>query len=348
MISAINSNIENCALHKIGNRLRGEGVGLSNSLLTGVNAIQGVLINYFITPFKTEEYYQFHHDSDIALNEVYTYVSKIFEEREQLYTESVKLAKHLYAQSLHPKIKSGEFYTVYFKDCILDGETVDAVGLFKSENKDTFLKVRSDKGTFNLESDKGINIKKLDKGCLIFNKESENGYVVAVVDNTNKGAEAHYWVDDFLQLRKRKDDYYHTDQLLSMTSKFVTEELQNQGELSKVEQLELVEQSLNFLKSNEQFDLDQFAQEVMKQPAAIDKFKQYKERYQQERDVAIADNFAISAGAVKRKGEGMKRIIKLDKNFQIHLNGGSHPYVEKGYDAEKGMHYYKLFFHEEE
>lgn len=126
----------------------------------------------------------------MVLNEVYTYVSKIFDEPKQLYEQSVNLAKHLYEQSTHPRIKGGEFYTVYFKDCIFDGETLDAVGLFKSENKETFLKVLRENGSFNLVSDKGINIKKLDKGCLIFNKNRENGYVVAVVDNTNKDLEA--------------------------------------------------------------------------------------------------------------------------------------------------------------
>jgi len=93
---------------------------------------------------------------------VYLYVSKIFKNKDLLYEQSINLAKHLYEQSTHPKIKGGEFYTVYFKDCILGGETLDAIGLFKSENKDTFLKVIRQNGNFNLESQKGINIKKLD------------------------------------------------------------------------------------------------------------------------------------------------------------------------------------------
>lgn len=88
------------------------------------------------------------------MNEAYSYVSKIFDNQEQLYEQSVNLAKHLHEQSTHPKIKGGEFYTVYFKDCILDGETLDAVGSFKSENKDTFLKVLQENGNFNLQSEK--------------------------------------------------------------------------------------------------------------------------------------------------------------------------------------------------
>lgn len=69
---------------------------------------------------------------------------------------------------------------------------MDAVGLFKSENKDTFLKVYPSGDGFEIESQQGVNINKLDKGALIFNTDKENGYIVAIVDNTNKGAEAHY------------------------------------------------------------------------------------------------------------------------------------------------------------
>lgn len=50
---------------------------------------------------------------------------------------------------------------------------------------------------FEISSESGVSINKVDKGCLIFNIEKENGYIVAVVDNTNKGAEAKYWTDDF-------------------------------------------------------------------------------------------------------------------------------------------------------
>lgn len=142
------------------------------------------------------------------MNEVFTCVSKIFDDPEILLEQSVNLAKHLYEQSVHPKIKSGEFYVVYFKNCMIDGNTVDAIGLFKSENKEIFLQIHTANDGFEIESQQGININKLDKGCLIFNTDKENGYVVAVVDNTNKGVDAHYWIDDFLHVRQRQDEYY--------------------------------------------------------------------------------------------------------------------------------------------
>lgn len=348
MYNTPTTTITHIVLHAVGNKKNDEPIALSPQLLQVNQHIKALLLLYFTSSFKENDHYSLHHPSNREYNEVYRLVSAIFKNPDTLHEHSLQLAKHLYEQSNHPKIKGGEFYVVYFKECLLEGEKIDGIGLFKSENKETFLNVYPTGNGFEIESRQGVNINKLDKGCLIFNKESESGYVVAVVDNTNKRAEAHYWMDHFLQLRKRQDNYYHTEQLLSMTKKFVTQALPQAQEVTKTEQVELLHKSLNFLKKNENFDLDEFAQEVIEAPEAIERFKKFKENYQQERELEIADQFVVSSAAVKRKGQGMKSVIKLDKNFQIHLNGGTEQYVVKGYDAEKGMHYYQLFFHNEE
>ena len=281
----------------------------------------------------------------MILNEVYTYVSKIFDEPEQLYEQSVNLAKHLYEQSTHPKIKGGEFYTVYFKDCILDGETLDAVGLFKSENKDTFLKVLHENDNFNLESDKGINIKKLDKGCLIFNKDRENGYVVAVVDNTNKGVEAQYWIDDFLHVRQRKDEYANTQNFMALAKNFVTKELPKKFEVSKADQIDLLNKSLDFFKEKETFDINDFAHEVIAQPGVIERFHQYKQEYETQSDIVIDNQFEISESACKKQQRSYKRVINLDKKIQIVI-AGNRQNVEQGED-ERGK-FYKVYYKDED
>lgn len=340
----LDNYISDVCLHKVGNKIADEGL-LFSMLPTELNEdIKKVLTTYFINSFSSEEYYQLYHDSDLNLNEVYTYASEIFDNPVNLYEQSVNLAKHLYNQSVHPKIKGGEFYTVYFKDCILDGDTVDAVGLFKSENKDTFLKVLSQNGNFNLESEQGINIKKLDKGCLIFNKEREKGYVVAVVDNTNKGVEAQYWIDDFLHVRSRKDEYFNTQNIMSLAKKFVTKELPKEFEVSKADQIDLLNKSLEFFKEKDTFNMDDFAHEVMAQPELIEKFQQFKQEYEEENDLLIDNQFSISDTARKKQQRSYKRIIRLDKKIQIIIDG-NRDHVEQGQD-ERGK-FYKVYYSEE-
>jgi len=338
------SEIKNIAIHSVGNKANQENFHLSKRNLLVGDDISQLLTVYFLSPFKSTEYFNFHHDIDINMNEVFVCVSKIFNNPETLHKQSINLAKHLYEQSIHPQIKDGEFYTVYFKDCIIDGETVDAIGLFKSENKDTFLKVYPSGDGFEIESEKGININKLDKGCLIFNIERETGYVVAVVDNTNKGAEAQYWINDFLHIRQRKDEYYNTQNILSLTKRFIKNELPQQFEVTKADQADMLNKSVKFFKENDNFDLKEFANEVMENPDVIKSFKKYKTAYEQDFDMDIADNFAISENAVKKQARFLKSVIKLDKNFHIYIHG-NREMIEQGED-KKGK-FYKVYYNEE-
>lgn len=338
--------IENIYVHQVGNKANEDLIVFSQHALRTSNNLEKILLSYFFTPFKSDEYYSLYHDSDVNLNEVYSYVSGIFDDPDTIHGQSMNLAKHLYESSTHPKIKGGEFYVAYFSGCIYKGETVDAVGLFKSEEKDTFLRVTPSDDGFGVESENGVNINKLDKGCLIFNTERENGYAVAVVDNTNKGAEARYWIDDFLHVRQLQDEYFNTQNTLTLCKNFVTKELPSHFDVSKADQAELLNKSVKFFKEKDNFDMGEFAAEVIEQPDVIDSFNRYKESYQQERDIEIADNFTISDTAVKKQSRALKSVIKLDRNFHIYVHGDNQ-YLTKGYDEATGMHYYQLFFKEE-
>lgn len=339
--------IDKICVHYVGNKGNNDALMLSKQELAVSDEIRAILINYFAGRFTSEEYFRFHHDTDLNLNEVYHYVSAIFDAPETLFEHSVSLAKHLYEQSIHPKIKAGEFYVVRFRNCLVNGETVDAIGLFKSENKDTFLRIypSGDGNGFEIESETGININKLDKGCLIFNTGREDGYTVSVVDNTNR-SEARYWVDDFLRVRQLQDEYYNTHNIMSLCKDFVTKELPRNFDVSKADQADLLNKSIQFFKEKETFDMGDFAEEVIAQPDVIESFNSYKEAYAKERDIEFVDSFDISDTAVKKQARILKSVIKLDKNFHIYVHGNNQ-YIKKGFDEATGMHYYQLFFKEE-
>ena len=340
----MNWEIINISTHYVGNKTKEEGVILCKKTVLKED-IKKYLIEYFLSSFNFDLLCSLFHEADIKLNAVYTYVSSIFDNPDLMVKTSKNIAKHLYIHSDHPKIKGGEFYTVYFKDCILDGETLDAVGLFKSENKDTFLKVLHENGNFNLESDKGINIKKLDKGCLIFNKDRENGYIVAVVDNTNKGVGAQYWIDDFLHVRQRKDKYANTQNFMVLAKNFVIKELPKDFEVSKADQIDLLNKSLHFFKEKETFDINDFAHEVIAQPEVIERFHQYKQEYEDQSDIIIDNQFEISESACKKQQRSYKRVINLDKKIQIVI-AGNRQNVEQGED-NRGK-FYKVYYKEED
>lgn len=331
------------ALHFVGNKLAEEGLVCSKGLLSTDNDIRNILHDYFIQVFLSEEQFCFTHENGLKYNEVYDIVSEIFDDTDSLYINSVKLAKHLYETSDHPKIKAGEFYVVHFTDCDFHGQHCDAIGLFKSENKDTFLRVWSSENGLNLAPEKGINTNKLDKGCLIYNTERDNGYIVTVVDNTNR-SEAQYWIDGFLNIIQKQDEYFNTHTMLSMTKRFVTKELPQKFEVSKADQADMLNRSVAYFKGKDHFDMDEFSKEVIEQPAVIESFHSFRNTFEEHEDISLSDHFDINDSAVKKQTRAFRSVIKLDKNFHIYVHGNRN-LIEQGED-DKGK-YYKVYYKQE-
>lgn len=334
--------IVNSVVHIVGNKSNDEGLFLSDNLLELDPVTSSILTKYLLSPFKNENYYRFWHETDLSLNEIYSFSQAIFSDSDSFHDNSAFIARHLYAKSTHPKIKSGELCVVHFRNVIIDTDTCDAIGIFKSESKDTFLKIRKDGGRTLMQSEEGINVNHLDKGCLIFNKKKDNGYVVMVVDNTNKQAEAKYWTDDFLKVKPINNGYNQTESLISITREFIATMPSLDG---KVEKANMVNRSLEALKT-EHLDFSTYSEQVFQNPEIQDKFKEYSNRRTEEIGVSFSDGIQPSTEAVRKKGIGSMTIIKLDKNFDVNIHGGEQ-FIERGYDEERGMKYYKLFFNEE-
>jgi len=338
--------IDQLVVHKVGSKYKEENIRFSKDILKTDDEIKDLLTKYFLTPFKSNEYFNFYHESDLNLNEVYHYTSKIFNDPDKIYEQSVNLAKHLYKNSTHPNINGGEFYTVYFQDIEFNNEPIDAIGLFKSETRETFLKVFPKDDNYTIESEQGIDIKKLDKGCLILNLEKENGFVVTSVDKLSKGEDARYWIDDFLKIKQREDEYYHTENVMKMYKNYVVNELPNEFEVTKADQVDMINKSKKFFKESDNFEIKDFAEKVIEDKDLIEGFNSYKRIYESENEIQISNEFDISHSAVKKQSRVMKSVIKLDKNFHIYVHG-NREYIIKGFDEKSGMHYYQVFFKEE-
>lgn len=349
MIYSIRTEIKHLAIHVVGNKTKNEPLILSRKLteqLKNNKGLESTLISFFLNGFKSDEYYSLHHDVDLSCNEIYNYVSKIFENEKLILEYSANIATHLYETGTHPQIKLGELYIAHIIGCEYKGETVDAIGIFKSENKDTFLDVYSEDANIQIETHLGVNTNKLDKGCIIFNIDQENGYIVCVIDNTNRGIDARYWIDDFLHVRQRKDEYYNTHNVMAMCKNYVTKHLPNEFMVTKADQAEILNETIKYFKEQDNFSFDEFSQKVISDPKVVESFNRFKDEYEQERDIQIEDEFAISNSAVKKQSRAFKSVIKLDKNFHIYVHGNNQ-YIKKGYDETTGMYYYQLFFKEE-
>ncbi|PJJ79035.1 nucleoid-associated protein [Mucilaginibacter auburnensis] len=352
MVTFFEASLDKISVHHVGNKSQNEMYALSEaSLQLKDELMSSLLMQYFLSPFeKTNEVYHLMHSSgDLKLNELHHFVTQAFVNENQFHEVSEQIAKYLYEVSDHPKIKPGEVYVTCFKQLQIEGELLDAIGVFKSETKETYLKVYPDKGGFNLGyEENAININKLDKGCLIFNTDKESGYKVVVIDNNTRGTEAAvYWKDSFLQLKIRNDSYNQTSNALGIYKNFVTNKIDEDFEMTKADKIDLLNRSMKYFKEKETFDLDEFAGEVIGNEQAIASFKTFKNQYEEEFETPIPDTFDIAANAVKKQARVYKSVLKLDKNFHIYIHGDK-DLIEKGFDDGKAMNYYKVYFKEEQ
>ena len=331
-------------VHRVGNKINQESLILSQEELQPDDEMKEVLEDFFLKSFKSEEQFQFYSDTYLVNNPIYSSVSEIFEDREKFIYEAENIAQHLYDISENPRVQSGELFIVYFEgEENADGNKIDSIGIFKTENKNPFLKIYPKNEAFEIEKDYGIGLSKLDKGALIYNSSKETGFAVSVVDN-NKNGDLYYWFEDFLKVKQRDDEYFHTQETLSVYKDFITKQLPQEFETTKADQADFLNKSITFFKEKETFDFDEFTKEVLEDKNVIESFSNFKSDYEQEMQVSISEDFAISEAAVKKQSRGFKSVIKLDKNFHIYVHG-DRKMIETGQD-EKGK-YYRLYFEEE-
>lgn len=344
MIDYSNCKLLKVALHQVGNKTNEEQLQCSDNLLDIADPnLQELLFRFFLSPFSTPEFYSFNTEAEHHV--VYPLTLNLFDQQDVFHEYSIEIAKYLYDLAIHPQIKSGDLFIAYLADIIIEDELTDAVGIFKSEHRQEFLKLGGNGTEFSLLYEDGINVDKLDKGCLILNTNRKDGFKICVVDKSNKSQEAQYWKDDFLNLRPFKNDYHHTKAFMNITKNFVTKQLTEEFEVSKADQIDLLNRSVDYFKANETFDKQDFENQVLQNEAVISSFRTFNDNYRQENQIELDDNFDISPQAVKNQSRVFKSVLKLDKNFHIYIHG-NRELIEQGVDQD-GRKFYKIYFDRE-
>lgn len=347
MIDSSNASLDIISVHHVGNKNNGEDILLSKHPLdSNSQDTEALLKKYFLQGFQTPEYFNFtFSNDDHTLNPIYKFASDIFDGHSNFHTNSVHLAKQLYETSNHPMIKAGDLFIAFISKMMVDYNEVEAIGIFKCENKQKFLKLDNQHQNFVLESIEGIQADKPDKACLIFNTGKENGYKVCILDKTNKGEEAQFWKDQFLMLKSGNDDFHQTRDFLNIAKNYVTAQLKEDFEVNKSDQIDLLNRSMDYFKSRDNFNKNEFEEEVFRDPQVIESFRKFDQSYRTENDIELQDEFDISLPAVKKQAKVFKSILKLDRNFHIYIHGNKEM-IEHGVEKD-GRKFYKIYYEKE-
>lgn len=350
MINLYNAHIESLSLHRVGNKSRNEAIFLSNEPYRLNDEIVPLIKEFFFKPFreKEENYFQFAHEVDLEYNEMYNNCQRIFNAPNFAHLISQEITKHLFEQSNHPHIKNGDVFIAYITGISIDNNPVDAIGIFKSEIVADFIQFEENEDHLEMIIKQGISLDKLDKGCLIFNYKKEEGYKILTVDSNKY--DARYWLEHFLQVDVFEDENYITKKYLKFCQNFAKDVILPAED--KKEEVMFLNRSVNYFAKNDQFEETSFLNEVLDNPDLIPEFKNYKVDKGEKYSIEDISSFPISNTAVSEARKAFKNVINLDTNISIKMDfinpESAEKFIEKGWDEEKQMYYYLVYFNKEE
>jgi len=301
-----------------------------------------ILKKVFLKPFiSNTSSYEFKHEIDIELNPLFKFSQSIYEGND-FTVQSKNICQYLLTVSKHPNIKDGDLFILKFDDIRLNNKFYEGLGIYKIENKENFIEtiVNSD-GETGLNFRKGIGSRRLDKACLIL--FTEKPYTINIIDNTS--VETDYWQNEFIKVNLKKDSCNSTNQFLTLTKSFVTKQFPTDFETTKADQIDLLNRSVEYFKSHESFDKQNFEQEVFQDNGIINSFQTFESRYRNEKNIEMPNDFTISSEVVKKQAKVFKSVLKLDRNFHIYIHG-DHELIKQGVDSD-GRKYYKIYFESE-
>lgn len=334
-------NIRYATIQMVGNKAKGEGVTFAyemSDMAESSDFIKTLVGN----TFHFDDLRHFDFIESLALNPVYSFVRQIFEDKSCFVKQSNNLARYLYDQSLHPNIKNGEYYIILINDVSVDEIKTEALLMFKSEKKDSFLTVKNEGGKLCVKPTVGIGLKQVDKGCLVFNIHKEDGYVVAIVDNTNKSADAHYWTDSFLHAVPFDDDFHKTKLMFDFCSGFARL-MKKERPAQEFETLKAFSSVAEMFRDEHNVSLQQLEELMCFSCDASFHYADYKAVFEKENG-ALPLSFHVSTDSSKVNNRlARMRTMRVGNEFEIKvLNPAAQ--IENGYDSDKKKSFYKLYY----
>lgn len=348
MISRKNASISKFIIHKVGNKFNDTKNAFSEKLVDFDEPSYDLMLPFLLRPFgSVVQSYRFNHHANISLNEINNYSAQIFNDEDAFIEVSKHIVMHLYEQSTSANIKTGDVLIALFEGIEFNDITTNALGIFKIESKVNFFQTYLENNSYDVLVQKGISSKKVDKGCLILNQTDTEGNIILSVDNNSYDAQ--YWLNQFLNIKFADDANNHTQQYITLCKEFSTEILKTT--YGAQEQNTFLAKTIDFFKENEVVNVERFKDELFEEDKHKNLFDDYKKTFEDEQNVVIRNQFDVAESVVNKEKKKIKTDIKLDTNIQIKLDidapEASSEYLERGYDDEKKMHFYKVFFNVE-
>lgn len=342
MVDATKTSIRSLFVHRVGNKLRQEGCVYSSKPQSLSESEELALLLFFLGRIQEAELFKFSHPVGIEMNAAYATCERAFNRFQSFPKVATDLANLLYEASTHPKIKAGNVFFAFLEKFSLRGVAGSAIGIFKSETIEKFLKIDVKEEATDLELDQGARISSVDKAAIVF---CANGKVSPeVLTLCSRGEDAVYWHERFLQVTPSGSEKSHTRDYLELCQVYSNEAIPASNAADRAL---FLNRSLDYFRQADKFDPKAFA-EVFEDDDQRKEFEAVRQRFEKERDTKLPSTFEISKPVVTRQRKRFQKNLKLDSNIELRLSFDSreemNAHVERGFDKKKNMAFYKLYY----
>ena len=146
------------------------------------------------------------------------------------------------------------------------------------------------------------------------------------------------------------DDNFYTKKYLKFSQDFAKDVILPAED--KKEEVLFMNRAINYFAKNDDFEETSFMNEVFENPELIPEFKHYKVEKGPKYQIEDVSTFPIANKAVSDVRKKIKNVIDLDTNIQIRMDfinpESVDKFIEKGWDEEKQMYYYLVYFNKEQ
>lgn len=343
MLNLRNTYISFITLQKVGHKVREEKNIQATETIEYEEAKEEILLPFLLSPFrkKLEEKQFYHYTYKLEFNKVYQLTESMFNEEIDFVDYSNEILKHLYEKSLHPMIKSGEVFIVQFENILFDDIPCRGIAIYKLENKSRFIRF-DESNSINYDLMKGYKLDKIDKACLIIDTQKDDGYRVYSVDN--KKVESEFWTKNFLEVKPVTNSALQTKNFLEIITDFSNDVVLQHSD--KKAQAEFLSNTIEKLSAFYSFVDNEIIEE--------DILSDYKDEFNQflnVNQINVDREFEVDSGILITQSKKIKSEIKLDTGAKINLDllnpDCVTEYLERGFDEEKKMFFYKVYFNSE-
>jgi len=299
------------------------------------------IASFFLKGFNMEAAYQFSGMENPDSSQLKELIEDYFHHKFEFHKLSEEIAREWVRLQPTPSFP-GELIVCQFSEINETAENCPGIGIFLVRSKEKFLQINRIGARVSVKIEEGINLKKLLECVLILHSSENSPATVFFKLNAHEFSE-NFFIHQFIKALPVQNNYFNTSYHLNMLKAYVDETMTEEAPLEKIDKLN---RSKEYFTNHEHFNHKEYESALFEDPDHITSFEKFRNQYAKDNEIPLVDEFEISPHAVKKNFHRIRSVIKLDKNFHIYVHGNPQNII-RGYDPEKGKHFYQLFFDEE-